>query len=239
MTMPGLRPNCLCLGGRGPQLRASERRAGLRLRVQHIRRSRSRGLGGPFQPHPGSLALRETLRDLFSGANAAITSAGLAPSGHVLIWGSGYHGQLGNGVTETASLVPLVVPDSVTSVTLLVSDVDGDGLSNEEEAALGTDSGNRDTNGDGVLDGAAQQAGLSLTNTDMDADGLSNADEAARGTDPFMVDTDGDGVSDGQDCFPLDATRWQCPAPNPNDHTPPTITLEEPANATLISSEPQ
>ena len=97
-----------------------------------------------------------------------------------------------------------------------------------------------DTNGDGIPDGAAKQAGLSLTNTDMDGDGVSNATEAARGTDPFIADTDGDGVADGADCFPLDPTRWQCPLPNPNDHTPPLITLQQPTppTAELIDVEP-
>jgi len=99
-------------------------------------------------------------------------------------------------------------------------------------------SGNADTNGDGIPDGVAIKSGISATNLDMDGDGVSNAVELARGTDPFLADTDGDGVNDGQDCFPLDPSRWQCPAPDPNDHTPPTITLQEPTNATLLSVVP-
>jgi len=42
----------------------------------------------------------------------------------------------------------------------------------------------------------------------------------------------------GRDCFPLDATRWQCPQPQQGDTTPPNITLTEPTNAQLISSVP-
>lgn len=201
------------------------------------------GLGvGEVGEHynPTAVVSPEKLTAIASlGANAAVHSSAVAPSGHVLVWGNGTDGELGNGVFDTASGVPLVVPDfSVTTDALLTSDIDGDGLSNEEEVALGTDPGNRDTNGDGVPDGAAVQAGISPTNADMDGDGVSNAAEAAAGTDPFMVDTDGDGHNDGQDCFPLDPSRWQCPTPDPNDHTPPVITLQEPTNATLISSVP-
>jgi hypothetical protein len=53
-----------------------------------------------------------------------------------------------------------------------------------------------------------------------------------------MTDSDEDGVADGADCFPTDPTRSTCPVADPNDHTPPTITLAEPASATLISVVP-
>ena len=72
----------------------------------------------------------------------------------------------------------------------------------------------------------------------LSGDGVPNAVEIARGTDPFRADTHGDGVPDGIDCFPLDPTRWQCPAPVPGDVTPPVITLTEPTNAVLVSSVP-
>jgi hypothetical protein len=58
------------------------------------------------------------------------------------------------------------------------TDSDGDGLTDAEERALGTDPNNPDTDGDGLSDG----------------------DEVNRyGTNPLLVDTDGDGVSDGDE----------------------------------------
>jgi Bacterial TSP3 repeat len=117
-------------------------------------------------------------------------------------------------------------------------DSDGDGLTNGQEWSLGTDPFNPDSNGDGIRDGVAVRSGKSPTNPDMDGDGVPNSVEVARGTDPFSADTDGDGVNDLLDCFPLDPTRSQCPAPTPGDTTPPVITLTEPTNAVLISSVP-
>jgi len=72
----------------------------------------------------------------------------------------------------------------------------------------------------------------------MDDDGVLNGAERAQGTDPFNADTDGDGVNDGADDFPLDPTRDTAPSSNPNDTTPPDITLDEPTNATLVSTDP-
>lgn len=115
-----------------------------------------------------------------------------------------------------------------------VLDYDGDGLTNGQEQALGTDPYNWDTNGDFVPDGAEYYAGLDPLSNDVDGDGLSNTYEYSIGTNPFAVDSDGDGVPDGQDAYPLDPTRWQAPAGDPNDHTAPIITLTEPAGATLL-----
>lgn len=111
------------------------------------------------------------------------------------------------------------------------TDTDNDGLSNYEEFRAGTDPLNWDTNGDGVPDGSQAGTAQGATNLDMDGDGVQNSVELQEGTDPFNRDTDGDGVGDGTDCSPLDPARSTCPSSNPNDRTPPVITLQEPTSA--------
>lgn len=59
----------------------------------------------------------------------------------------------------------------------VADDPDGDGLTTEEEAALGTNPDLADSDGDGLDDG----------------------DEVALGTDPLDPDTDGDGFTDGDE----------------------------------------
>ena len=178
------------------------------------------------------------LGDVLTLASAGSHSLAVADDGTVWAWGMNNFGQVGDG-TYTGRSVPVRVGGLVLSdATWLNADSDGDGLTNAQEAALGTDPNNPDTNGDGISDGAEVALGLSPTALDMDGDGIDNATERRNGTDPFNADTDGDGVPDGADCFPLDPTRSQCPASDPNDHTPPAITLTEPANAVLTGSTP-
>lgn len=64
---------------------------------------------------------------------------------------------------------------------LLAQDEDGDGLSSEQEAVLGTDPARADTDGDGLSDG--DEFFLYFT-------------------DPLKADTDEDGLSDAEDPFP-------------------------------------
>jgi hypothetical protein len=126
---------------------------------------------------------------------------------------------------------------STVAVSRIGFDPDHDGLSNTQEAQLGTDPTNPDTNGDGIDDGSAVALGISPTSMDMDGDGVTNPAEIAQGTNPFNPDTDGDGTPDGADCFPLDPSQ-QCPSGQTGDTTPPSITLTEPPGARLISSTP-
>jgi Bacterial TSP3 repeat len=85
-------------------------------------------------------------------------------------------------------------------------DSDGDGLSDDEEIAGGTDPLNPDTDGDGINDGLERKMGLDplVVNTvtscnpflDTDQDKLNDCEERVLGTDSCVADTDGDGFSD-------------------------------------------
>ena len=73
-----------------------------------------------------------------------------------------------------------------------------------------------------------------LMQTDMDGDGLTVHQEYLFGSDPFNPDTSGDGIFDGIAAklgTPLAPAE---PAPDPNDTTPPTITLLHPHDATPL-----
>jgi alpha-tubulin suppressor-like RCC1 family protein len=160
---------------------------------------------------------------------------GLAAEANGAVWAWG--AALGVGMS-TNQYLPVESSLALGSNDWLEEDDDGDALLNYQEFQHGTDPLNPDTNGDGIPDGLEITSGKSATSRDMDGDGLTNAKEAELGTDPFNPDTDGDGTNDGEDCFPLDPTRSACPTPNPNDQTPPDITLTEPVDATLVSSVP-
>ena len=73
-------------------------------------------------------------------------------------------------------------------------DEDSDGVPDDQEAALGFDPLEADSDGDGTPDGAE----------DNDADGLSNAGEFVLGTDPLDNDSDDDGTLDGAEDTDLD-----------------------------------
>ena len=87
----------------------------------------------------------------------------------------------------------------------VVADTDGDGLNDGQEAAQGTNPLSADSDGDGLPDGWEVANGLLPLNAtgingaagDPDGDTLTNAQELAAGTNPKVADTDGDGMSDG------------------------------------------
>ena len=147
--------------------------------------------------------------------------------GRVWAWGAHALDPPGNPLRPIEAPGLVLVPDN----DWLLGDPDADGLVTIAEYRLGTDPLSADSNGDGVTDGIAMSTGLDATSPDVDGDGLSNVEERVRGTDPFRADTDGDGVVDGADAFPFDPNRSQMPPPDPDDTTPPVITLIEPRTA--------
>jgi alpha-tubulin suppressor-like RCC1 family protein len=161
-------------------------------------------------------------------------SLGLATDGRVLAFGLNGDGQLGMGAGGGPYLVPTPIPNLLlVDNSWLASDTDHDGLTNAAEYRIGTDPINPDSNGNGIPDGQEFRINGRPYDPDPDGDGLSNQEEIQLGTSPDVWDTDGDGVGDGADAFPLDPTRSQA-VPDPDDATPPTISLQEPANATPL-----
>ncbi len=88
-----------------------------------------------------------------------------------------------------------------------VPDSDGDGLSDADEIAGGSDPQRADTDGDGLTDHVERLTGFDprvadapiacealRPTADSDLDGLTDCDERTLGTDATLVDTDGDGL---------------------------------------------
>ncbi|HEV2109133.1 MAG TPA: thrombospondin type 3 repeat-containing protein, partial [Thermomicrobiales bacterium] len=86
-------------------------------------------------------------------------------------------------------------------------DSDGDGLTDEEEVAFGTDPLNPadppapepvDSDSDGLTDAEEPAIGIDPAVFDSDGDGLGDGSEiSTHGTSPLLIDTDGDGIDDG------------------------------------------
>jgi len=87
------------------------------------------------------------------------------------------------------------------ALTGLPKDSDGDGLTDDEEAKLGTDPFNKDTDGDGLTDGDEVKVyKTNPLNPDTDFDGLKDGQEVlTHKTNPLDRDTDKGGVADGHE----------------------------------------
>lgn len=108
----------------------------------------------------------------------------------------------GDGMPDGWEVANGLDPTSATGINGALGDQDGDGLTNEQELALGTRADVADTDGDGMPDGYEVEHGFDPLNPadaaqDWDGDGLTNLEEFILGTDPNRSDTDGDGMPDG------------------------------------------
>ena len=103
-------------------------------------------------------------------------------------------------ITQTAAAAQTAVAQQTAAAIGGQQDSDGDGLSNLQEAQLGTNPNVPDTDGDALLDGAeVMRFGTDPLNPDTDGDGLSDGDEIRLSTFPTNPDTDMDGVNDGEE----------------------------------------
>ncbi|MCJ2556309.1 MAG: hypothetical protein LN415_04285 [Candidatus Thermoplasmatota archaeon] len=182
----------------------------------------------PAEQSPVKLEILETAEEwtTYVDSNGNYSFALAAPS---------VHGSYNLNITVTNRTMaanvtlPLDVADIDTdgdgTPNYLDEDDDDDGLTDLEEAALGTSPIDPDTDDDDYND---NDDAFPLNNTewndndedgigdnsddDDDNDGLTDAEEADKGTDPTLADTDGDGVDDKEDYDPLDPSVWDSPA---------------------------
>ena len=77
-----------------------------------------------------------------------------------------------------------VAMGQVTPTASSEVDTDGDGLTDEEEAGLGTDPNDADSDDDGLADGNEVTLGTDPTSSDTDGDGFADGEEIEEGTSP-------------------------------------------------------
>jgi hypothetical protein len=115
----------------------------------------------------------------------------------------------------TTSPPPPPTTTSTTTTTTTTAppiDLDGDGLSDDEEAGLGTDHNDADTDDDTLSDGdEVNTYGTDPLSVDTDGDDLPDAGEIVTyGSDPLDPDTDDDGLPD------IEPVNWGTSPTNPD-----------------------
>lgn len=119
-------------------------------------------------------------------------------------------------------------------------DRDDDGLTDAEEADLGSDPDDLDTDGDILYDGGEIVYGTDVLEPDSDGDGLPDGNEVyIVDSNPAVADTDGDGTSDGDEIAngtnPLAAPAPEAaPTEQPDPEPEPA---DEPAPAGNVDSD--
>jgi hypothetical protein len=100
-------------------------------------------------------------------------------------------------------VLPATLTDLWTWEELGNPDRDGDGLTNDQEAVVGTDPDDWDSDDDGLSDGyeweTGSERGCDPLDPDSDDDGLTDALERRIGSRIDVADSDGDGLTDGEE----------------------------------------
>ena len=172
------------------------------------------GFGGSGQLGNGGLASSSIPVPVSNLAHVTTISCGdhslaAKQDGSIYGFGCNTNGQIGNRENSNQTSPVLVSMKSLDS--------DRDGLPDWQELLLGANPNKRDSNGDGMSDYVSVMLGINPANPDVDGDGISNIDEILAGTNPF-----------GADPQPTPLVN------NPNDKTPPVITITEPTTAILL-----
>lgn len=139
------------------------------------------------------------------------------------------------GLEEQQAQQTVVAATQTAEAAALAGDDDGDGLSNNQELALGTNPNEDDTDGDGLSDGQeVNQYSTDPKGVDSDNDTLSDGDEVnIHKTSPKEADTDGDGVKDG-----VEIAAGTDPLLIPTPTTAPSATATNAPTATFTPTPP-
>ena len=99
----------------------------------------------------------------------------------------------------------------VFSLRFEVLDINGDGIvDSADQNGDGVPDSAQDSDGDGLTDAQEYALGTNPNKVDTDDDGLTDAEELQRGTEPTNPNTDADDLKDGEDADPLDvAINWK------------------------------
>ena len=140
-------------------------------------------------------------------------------------------GPMNQIITEDTNGVNIVGAETITAIFVIDDgDLDGDGLSNDEETS-GIDDPTTPLVPTGTSDPADACDPFNTGSTcDIDGDGLSNANEAINGTNPNNPDTDNDGLTDNEEVTGVDdvsTTLIAAAISNPTDHCDPINTTPE------------
>ena len=148
--------------------------------------------GGTFQARGGLLAEGNLTLTNATDQTAVYVVAALGER----VFNPGEAEEPATDATPVAEETPTEAPAELDPA----ADPDQDGLTNGEEAELGTDPFKVDTDDDGLADADEVASGTSPTSFDTDADGLGDLDEITTiGTDALNPDTDADGFTDGNE----------------------------------------